>query len=597
MKDLIVVDCEVYPNYFLAAFQNIDTGKVIKIEARGEHSLLSDANRRSLRTIMKTRHTFGFNSNNYDIPIICYALKGHTCEQICKLSNWIIGRNAPAWMTMREFDLKHDFKHFDISEPSPGVKISLKLYGGRIHSQQLQDLPIEPNTHLTEEEMDATADYCQNDLRTTIDLYRAVEDRIGLRAEMSERYALDLMSKSDAQIAEAVIRAELERSTRRIFKRPEVADGTTYRYNVPEFIHFTTPQLKEALQIIRNHDFELDNRGSIKLPKELKQMKINLGSSTYQLGVGGLHSTEKRQAIVPTDKQILADRDVASYYPNIILNLGLYPKHLGPKFLEVYRAIVDERLAAKAKGDKLTADSLKITINGSFGKLGSKYSMLYSPDLMMTVTLTGQLALLMLIERLEISDISVVSANTDGFVSLLDVEQYDLYDTLCFDWELQTGFELEETRYRGLFSRDVNNYLALTDKGYKGKGVFAAPGLMKNPQAPIVARAVAEYKSNGTPVDVTIRNCKEIEPFLTVRSVTGGAMWRGQYLGRVVRWAYTTDGEQITYKKNGNKVAKSDGATPIMRLSGLPTTLDYQTYINEANDLLEDIGCVSTSSN
>lgn len=61
--------------------------------------------------------------------------------------------------------------------------------------------------------------------------------------------------------------------------------------------------------------------------------------------------------------------------------------------------------------------TFKIVLNGTFGKLGSKYSFLYSPNLMIQVTITGQLALLMLIEALEAAGISVVSANTDGIVS------------------------------------------------------------------------------------------------------------------------------------------------------------------------------------
>ena len=96
-------------------------------------------------------------------------------------------------------------------------------------------------------------------------------------------------------------------------------------------------------------------------------------------------------------------------YPSIILNLGLYPKHLGTAFLEVYRSLVERRLAAKKEKRTVEANTLKIVINGSFGKLGSKWSTLYSPDLMLQVTLTGQLSLLMLIERLTLAGVPVRS--------------------------------------------------------------------------------------------------------------------------------------------------------------------------------------------
>lgn len=593
MNDLVVLDCEVYPNFFLIAFKNISNGKDVTIEIRGEDTCLTNYDRTKLNTIMHKKATFGFNSINYDMPIILYALKQKTAREIYELSNYIIDNNSPAWKTMKAYSLvvPTGYKHFDIQEPAPGVRVSLKLYGGRMHSRTLQDLPIEPGTILTDQQMADIAEYCINDLDTTVELYESIKDQIALRVEMSEQYGQDLLSKSDAQIAETVIKSELQKGRKAYLRPPKYAENTTFKYNVPDFISFETEQLKNALNIIGNHEFELDGRGSIKLPKALASMKIKLGNSVYQLGVGGLHSTEKSQTIIPDENQILADRDVASYYPRIILNLRLYPKHLGERFLTVYEQIVNDRLAAKQAKDNVTSDSLKIVINGSFGKLGSKYSALYSPDLMMAVTLTGQLSLLMLIEALELKGISVVSANTDGFVSLMDKSKYKVYDEVCKQWENATGFELEETQYKALYSRDVNNYLAVTtcDKA-KGKGIFTVNPLTKNPQAPICTYAVSELLVNRTPIEKTIREGNDMTLFLRVRSVTGGAVYKDSFLGRVVRWVYTTNGDVITYKKNGNKVPLSDGSTPVMTLSEMPTNIDYDRYIEDAKSILDDLG-------
>ena len=75
-----------------------------------------------------------------------------------------------------------------------------------------------------------------------------------------------------------------------------------------------------------------------------------------------------------------------------------------------------------------------------------------------------------------------------------------------------------------------------------------------------------------------------------MRRVTGGATWRGKDLGKVVRWVYTTDGDAIRYKKNGNKVSKSDGAFPVMELGELPENVDDEKYINEAKLMLKSVG-------
>lgn len=624
MKNLVVLDCEVYPNYFLVAFKMLDTGKTVTIESRGPDSCLSEDQIRKLNTIMHKRRTFGFNSRNYDIPIILYALQGESCEKIHQMSDYIIDNRSQGWQTLSKFNLykPEGVSHFDIQEPTPGVMVSLKLYGGRINSKRLQDLPIAPGTMLSNDDMDDISLYCINDLNTTIDVFREIEDRIELRFDMSKQYKQDLLSKSDAQIAEAVIKSELQKKDpkKKLYK-PNIPAGITYRYKVPDFISFRSEQLNEALDVIRNIDFELDKKGSIKEPDELKKMKIELGCSKYKVGIGGIHSTEKSQVVIPSENQILADRDVAAYYPNIILNLGLYPKHLGESFLDVYRTIVETRMTAKRAKNKVVNESLKIVINGSFGKLGSKWSILYSPDLMMAVTLTGQLSLLMLIETLEDAGINVISANTDGFVSLMPKDKYDLYDSLCFDWEQATNFDLEETVYRALYSRDVNNYLAVMMNGdTKGKGALTLGGINKNPSASICVTAVIDLLTKRKPIQKTIRQCSDVTQFLSVRTVKGGATWKGEYLGRVVRWIYSTDGEPIFYKEvkdlkgaelhndgeyyryidgwepkkikyvKHNKVAKSDGARPIMELGELPDDIDYERYIEESFSLLETLG-------
>lgn len=598
MKNLVVLDCEVYINYFLIAFKNLDDNKVVAIEAKGEQNCLSEDNRKRLYNIMVKRETFGFNCVNYDIPIILGAMRQKTCKQIKEMSDTIIKDNLRGWQTLQQYGLAipEYIKNFDIQEVAPGIRTSLKLYGARMHSKRLQDLPYEPDSILTDEQIEVVKKYCINDLDTTIDLYNQTENRVQLRKDMAVKYGKQVMSKSDAQIAEVVIKKELQSKTKSLkVSAPKIKSDATFTYNIPSYITFESPILNDVLDIIENSRFEIDKKGSIKLPPELKKLKIRLGYSTYQLGVGGIHSSEKKQSIVPGDNEYLIDKDVEAYYPRIILNLKLFPKHLGESFLHVYKDIVNQRIKAKKEKNKVINESLKIVINGSFGKLGNKYSCLYSPDLMIAVTLTGQLSLLMLIEQLENNGIKVISANTDGFVSIVPKHKHTIYQSICFNWELLTGFDLEENRYKALYSRDVNNYLAIKlDNDTKGKGLFTLNEISKNPSGDIATIAVINYLRDNTPITKTITECKDITKFLFVRSVTGGAIWKGNYLGKVVRWIYSTKGDVITYKKANKKgthpkVPKSDGCRPIMELGEFPNDIDYNRYIQESLDILDDL--------
>lgn len=242
---------------------------------------------------------------------------------------------------------------------------------------------------------------------------------------------------------------------------------------------------------------------------------------------------------------------------------------------------------------QIETDAKKIQINGSFGKFGSPYSALYSPTLLIQTTITGQLSLLMLIEALESEGIRVVSANTDGIVIRCPRVLIPMMEFIVWEWEHLTGFETEATNYRALYSRDVNNYIAIKpDDSFKLKGVFAPAGLQKNPTNEICTGAVVKYLIDGTPVEDSIRGCQDITKFVTIRTVKGGAVKGDEYLGKAVRWYYAT-GETgtINYKLNGYTVARSEGARPLMDMPDtIPDDLDYDWYIREAHDHLASIG-------
>ena len=406
---------------------------------------------------------------------------------------------------------------------------------------------------------------------------------------------------SDAQIAETIISGELKKLGQRV-TRVDVAPGTVLKYVAPPFIAFKTPYMQRVLAQLAAFEFVVAEDGYSKAPPEMEEMKIAIGESVYTMGMGGLHSCEKRAMHVADGTFTLVDRDVASYYPAVILTCGIYPEHLGPDFLKVYGSLVDKRLAAKAAKNKVVADSLKITINGTFGKLGSKWSVLYSPNLLFQVTLTGQLGLLMLIEALELASIGVVSANTDGIVSKIPAGLENVAAQVVQDWEKATGFETEAVEYDALYSRDINNYIAVKKGGgTKNKGAYANPWketppsifrMHKNPTTTICIDAVEQYLISKTPVEETIRGCSDIRKFISIRTVKGGAVKDGVYLGKAIRWYYSTEaGGEIVYAISGNRVAKSEGAKPCMTLPDtLPGDIDYLWYETEALKILESLG-------
>lgn len=523
-KKTLVFDIECYTNYFLVMFRNADKEVARAYEMFDGQELDVD----TIRRILTTYKVVSFNGNSYDIPMLCLALRGASCQDLKRASDNIIEENLRGWQFEQQYDVKPPvgLDHIDLIEVAFGQG-SLKLYGGRLHSQKLQDLPIEPSALISPRQRKELIEYCENDLQTTIDLWKHLQPQIRLREKMTLEFGEDLRSKSDAQVAEAVIKREVSKILGEKISRPEIRPGTTFQYTPPEWLRFQTPILKDVMRDVVQAVFCVSDTGAVTMPETLDGRSVQIGDSVYRMGIGGLHSSEQNQCYVSTDEYALIDRDVASYYPAIIINGKLSPHHLKREdaFLRVYSGLVKRRLEAKRVKDEVVSSALKISINGSFGKLGSKYSTLYSPHLMIQVTVTGQLALLMLIEALEKRGIRVISGNTDGIVIHCHRDQEELLGKIVKWWEGVTAFDTEETRYKAVFSRDVNNYIALKEHGgSKGKGAFAPVSISKNPQNTICVEAVQKYLEHGVPVEDTIRACTDIRKFVTVRTVRGGAV-------------------------------------------------------------------------
>lgn len=626
-KEELIFDIECYINYFLIAFQCKNSGLRITFEFASDFGI--DCDRRKLEWIVHNFTLVSFNGIKYDIPILAIFLAGKSNKELKGATNLIIGsKKDPNSIKMRPQDVLklykvkrlRDIDHIDLIEVAP-LQASLKIYAGRVHGRRMQDLPFAHDAVLSVEQIAILKWYCCNDLANTVLIRNELNEQIKLRIALSEEYRVDVRSKSDAQIAEALISSEVDALSGYRAQKPTIAPGTVFYYNPPSFLKYQSELMNWVLHQVRQAMFIIQEDGTIGLPPVLADMDVNINKSVYKMGIGGLHSTEKKAAHIATSTVKIKDIDFDSFYPKIIIGQNLFPPHLGMNFIRVYERFVNRRLAAKAAKDKITSNSLKIVINGSFGKLGSPFSILYAPELLIQTTITGQLILLMFIERLELAGIQVVSANTDGIVSLVPTHMEHIFQEVVKSVQRDTGFTTEETEYSALYSRDVNNYIAVKvpDKEgkvkLKGKGVFGNPWhpdnkddaifrFHKNPVSLVCVDAIYDLLKYNKPIGQTIRECKDITKFITVRKVNEGAVKpyrkpdaplyeyeRLEYLGESIRWYYSTNADtDIIIAKNGNSVPKSMGAMPLMALpENLPNDIDYEWYERETEVMLKSI--------
>lgn len=601
----IEYDLEVFPGWFMAGFRLPD----------GQHYqyVVSDSDRSQVQPLFDflawARESgstlMGFNSHGYDDLILTEFLKTSDPWACYKMSVDIIVNKVPRW----KFDNHID--SVDLMQLLPG-RIGLKKVGVCLGHPKLQELPIPYDKTPTPQDQIVLYGYNGNDLEITHKLRLEQKDELELRVLMSEQYGIDLRSKGRATVAELILLHEFRRlggetslgekltkkqlntNARDLVERHPYAKVARPRWwddlvdPQSELYRLGTEVFKNQIPIVK---------GSL-LGKAVSN-RIFIGDRFYQTGVGGLHSIDGPGCWVPNQSERLIDIDVTSYYPNLILTNGLYPRAWGPVFTEIYQGIVDTRVRAKRAGDKLTADVLKIVANGTYGKTSEEFSSLYDPNMTANVTMTGQLALLALIQMLD-GTANVVSANTDGITVLVSNDNYEKMNGVVSRWERATRLEMEYTEYRGLWQKDVNNYIAIKEAGgvkQKGRFLDTWPDLTHTPNANVVATAVKDYLHSDVPIETTIKGCRDLNQFLLTQNVAGNAttQWRDVKLGKVLRF-YKSDSEFaapiIKTPGDGDKfnegiVPNSEGCIPVEDLpEELPDDLDYQWYIDEATSLL-----------
>ena len=597
VTNLVLYDLEVYPNYFLFG----------AMTPAGEVFQFTQDNLEELRKLPLWLHAnqytlCGYNSSRYDDVVLSEFLRVGTARQAYVTSLQIIEHDLKRWNMVHPCTIDS----IDLMPIIPGWH-SLKKLGVSLGHRKLQELPFDPHMELNPEQQAIVAKYNINDLEVTAKLLHALQPELDLRSAMSERYGVDLRSRGDAQIAERVLCKSAGVYTKQLneLARARVNMRPLVNIKPPSWWGEINLMQTENLCTVYNIGNEIFNTplplNNYQFPKKTLARVVYLGDRYYQMGVGGLHSIDGPGYWKPGPGETMSDWDVAAMYPSIILQEELEPDQWQGKFLPVYGPIVEERLAAKRAGDRTTDATLKIVINGSFGKFGDQYSALFDPSMLAHVTVYGQLSLLLLIALLEDSGNRVVSANTDGVTVISPVKH--ALPTVIRDWERVTGLVLEETPYKALYQQNVNNYLAIKEDGsWKAKGALMPERDLKHsPNADVCARAVCEHLQHGTDIHDWISSELDINQFLLTTQVKGAwdVTWGTEPLGKMVRFYKSTMPEcppiirtprNDTVKGNQGQLPDSANGVPVPDLpDGFPMDLDYQWYFDRTAAMLDEI--------
>lgn len=511
-------DIECFKNLFSATFVDINNENNVFAYCIG---LGRDDRSALCEFLTKSITLVGYNNHSYDDPLLRYILLNNVPDLLSELyafSSKLTDDNYRSDKTVLEYRYPKktifNWSTIDLMRILAFDKlgISLKQTAINLKWRKIQDIPINPETRLKEEDLKTILDYNLNDVLITKRLYEEIAPLRDLRDNLSSLYHVDLRSASDSRIAnlilENIYQNELRMDIRSIRDMRTRRDKVLLGDCMAKFVDFQTPQLRELQNMLSSTMVYSYNNFRY-------SHKLYFANCTFVLGIGGLHSEDRPGVFVTDNEYIIQDMDVASYYPNLIINNNFYPAHLGENFIRVLNRITSERILAKKAGDKTKADGLKITINSIFGKLGSEHFWLLDPKQFLSTTVSGQMGLLMLIEDLYLNGIEIISCNTDGVVCKIKRNMLDSYYKVAKRWEEKTNLQLEYTLYKKYVRRDVNSYITEKEDGStKEKGAFYKEvDLKKSYHMPIVPKALHAYFIHGTPVRKTLETADDIMDF------------------------------------------------------------------------------------
>lgn len=645
-KIVYVYDIEVFQNIFHCSVKNTETNDIYKFEISERKNQL-----RELVKFFKQVDKYitwgdyyttninipaniifcGYNNLHYDNPIINYIIEYEDklmqyniptiCSSIFNLSKTITASSEDNIDEWKHWKYQIWFDTFDILTMlySNKLRVGLKEIQVTMQYPNVQEFVCDWTKPLPLEDFDSMIDYNINDIESTSELLNRCKKDVDLRIAIEDEYGVRVLSKDGVNIGMKILTQKYLEKTGLTWW--DIKDLRSPMSVIPlkdvilPFIKYDSPILQRVLEDMKNQIVSPGRKGY--------ENKFVFNNLRYSVGVGGIHSVNSPEIIIPRDDEMLIDIDVASLYPSMLIEYEFYPKHLGKEFLEVYKQIKDERIEAKHNGDKVKNETLKLALNGLSGNLQNEHNFCYSPFAVMQIRINGQLLLLMLAEKLTQIGCRIVQANTDGLFILLKKDAYSKVNSICREWEQLTKLTLEEDRFKAMYQYAINDYFAITeDNKVKEKGMFITTVKLGKGLTPkIIPKAVISFFKDGIPVEDTIKNCTDIRDFLM--SEKTGKQWHVEYMneeqqrtnrfyastngGYLWKWKDTghKEGEIITYTepyvgehkykasaRQYQNMLTASGVTLLNKFDDKPIEerkINYRYYIMEAYKIIRDL--------
>lgn len=539
---IFIYDIEVFSDDWIVVARSPEDGSPYTVIHNDNHALREFLNEPDI--------IGGFNNKHYDDYVIMVMLNGGSNVEVKRCNDFIIGGGKPWEFPFIQYQ-KKPFKSFDLRDDIPDPGISLKAIEGNLKLPIVESsVPFDIDRPLTPEELEEVIQYCKYDVDSTIRLYwERKENYLDAKVMAGEMYgvnALDALGYTNARLsAEALEATYTERDDEREYQLPDNLPPE----RIPKIVLDFFLQIRD--KSIPDAKLFGAGKGSKGLTLDLL-LKCGGGECPVTYAWGGVHGAKPCVTIEETADRVIINQDVASLYPNSMINFGYTSRSM--KDPDAYRKLVERRLGYKHAGDKKKANSLKLIINTCYGAMLSKGNGLNDRLGGRSVCITNQLAMSILIADLckECETIDFVNINTDGIMFTIDRKEVDLSERIVSAWCDLTGFEMERDDFAKVIQKDVNNYIGIkADGSFKTKGGYVSlyeGGTFKTNSLQIIHKATVDYLVKGIDPEVTIRECTDVTAFQQI--IKTGGTYEGSY--------QYIDGERVQVQKVNRIYAVKD---------------------------------------
>lgn len=446
----------------------------------------------------------GHNISRYDNLILQAIVQGLNEEQIKEYSNKIIDMKYKPWLNI----------HLNYYDTMTAIPCSLKkteALDGKNISETKVDFRLDRK--LTNDEKLLIESYNRDDLNQTESNFFATIGVFNLRIQLIQEFKLSMnaLHMTEAQIAETVLHAQKTPGIENWILRP-----------------FEYPQLQLKNQQIK--DFFFTEKF-----KTGKQMTVNLCGVPHTFGIGGLHAARTK---VWYDWAYYFD--VSGYYNLVMINYDLLPRSIEEKYAHLYPEMYKQQLEFKKTAPE-KRPAYKVILLSVFGAMFNEHCKFYDPYKAALVTMTGQLFIADLLEKLE-GKVELIQTNTDGIIAkpLPGIPNEEVVGIIN-EWQERTGFVLKLEKIYNIRQRDVNCYCystteQITDvnsqlslrgdlKHYWAEKYMYSVKLFSPKEPQIISVALVNYLIFGKKPEETIKEKSNVLRLFQFVCNTGSYKW------------------------------------------------------------------------